>query len=103
LTRANQLLAARPTLSEPTRPAAPTREAPRVPVAARPPAQNVPTTVAAGAPVARMHTISVGETLSGISRQYYGTSARWPEILAANRDILRDERSLIAGRTLRIP
>ena len=27
----------------------------------------------------------------------------WPEILAANRDILRDERSLIAGRTLRIP
>jgi nucleoid-associated protein YgaU len=38
-----------------------------------------------------------------VSRQYYGTPNRWPEIFAANRDVIRDERSLVAGRTLRIP
>ena len=38
-----------------------------------------------------------------ISRQYYGTDSRWTEILAANRDILRDERSLVIGRVIRIP
>jgi nucleoid-associated protein YgaU len=50
-----------------------------------------------------MHTVAQGETLSGISRRYYGTPNRWTEIFAANRDTLRDERSLVAGRTLRIP
>ena len=80
LARANQLLAAyRPTLAEPTRPTAP-----------------------AGEP-ARTHTIAPGETLSSIAIRYYGTANRWPEILAANRDVLVDEHSFTAGRTLRIP
>jgi nucleoid-associated protein YgaU len=52
---------------------------------------------------ARTHTISLGETLSGIALRYYGTATRWPEILAANRDVLPNERSFVAGRTLRIP
>ena len=34
---------------------------------------------------------------------YYGTSSRWPEILAANRNVLVDEKSLVVGRTLVIP
>jgi nucleoid-associated protein YgaU len=61
--------------------------------------------VTTGAPVTllRIHTIVRGDTLSGISRQYYGTPNRWQDILAANRDVLRSERDLIAGRTLRIP
>jgi nucleoid-associated protein YgaU len=80
LARANQLLAGyRPRSSEPTRPTAP-----------------------AGQP-ARTHTIAPGETLSSIALRYYGTSSRWPEILAANRDVLVDENSFKAGRTLRIP
>jgi nucleoid-associated protein YgaU len=78
--RANQLLAgARPATSAPTRP-----------------------TVTPGRP-ARTHTIAPGETLSGIALRYYGTAARWPEILAANRDVLPDERSFVVGRTIRIP
>ena len=48
-------------------------------------------------------TIAPGETLSSIALRYYGTAARWPEILAANRDVLPDERSFVVGRTLRIP
>jgi nucleoid-associated protein YgaU len=58
---------------------------------------------AAAAPAPRTHVIALGETLSGISRLYYGTPNRWPDIFAANRDVIRDERSLVAGRTLRIP
>jgi nucleoid-associated protein YgaU len=78
--RANQLLGAtRPATSAPTRP-----------------------TVTPGRP-ARTHTIAPGETLSSIALRYYGTAARWPEILAANRDVLPDERSFVVGRTLRIP
>jgi nucleoid-associated protein YgaU len=81
LARANQLLAAyRPAPTTPTRP-------PMAP---------------AGEP-ARTHTIATGETLSSISLRYYGTAARWPEILAANRDVLVDEHSFAVGRTLRIP
>ncbi|MCX6954338.1 MAG: LysM peptidoglycan-binding domain-containing protein, partial [Verrucomicrobia bacterium] len=52
---------------------------------------------------ARTHTIVAGDTLTKIAQQYYGAASRWPEILAANRDILRTERDLIAGRVLRIP
>jgi LysM repeat protein len=81
LAHANQLLGAyRPTRPEPTR----------------------PTVAPAGEP-ARTHTITPGETLSSISQRYYGTTNRWADILAANRDVLVDERSFAIGRTLRIP
>ncbi len=62
-----------------------------------------PSETQAEAPAPRLHTVALGETLSGIAQKYYGTAKRWPEIYAANRDILRDERSLVAGRVLRIP
>ncbi|MFI5357647.1 MAG: LysM peptidoglycan-binding domain-containing protein, partial [Opitutales bacterium] len=69
---------------------------------------SVPTTlppaaVPAPAPAPRFHVIAAGETLGMIARQYYGTASRWPEILAANRDVLRDEKSLVVGAKLRIP
>ena len=64
-------------------------------IAARP---TLPTS-----PTARTHVIAVGDTLSNISRRYYGTPNRWTEIHAANRDLLIDERSLVAGKVLRIP
>ncbi len=58
---------------------------------------------AASAPAARTHNVAQGDTLSSISRQYYGTANRWQDILAANRDILRNDRDLVVGRTLRLP
>jgi LysM repeat protein len=98
LARANELLAAR---STPTRPPAAHRE----PAHALPAVSSTPAlvTTPASAPAPRTHTIASGDTLSSISRRYYGTANRWQEILAANRDVLRDERSLVTGRTLRIP
>ncbi len=55
----------------------------------------------AGAP--RTHVVTGGDTLSKISILYYGTPARWADILAANRDILGENNNLVIGRTLRIP
>ncbi|MSU69733.1 MAG: LysM peptidoglycan-binding domain-containing protein [Opitutaceae bacterium] len=55
------------------------------------------------APAPQTHTIAAGDTLTRIAQKYYGTPSRWPEILAANRDTLRDEKSLSVGQTIRIP
>ena len=49
------------------------------------------------------HRIAPGETLSAIALRYYGKADRWPEIVAANRDVLTDQRSFTAGQMLRIP
>jgi len=51
------------------------------------------------------HTYKVvaGDTLGKISKQFYGTANRWPEILAANHDKLHDDKSLRVGMELKIP
>jgi nucleoid-associated protein YgaU len=68
---------------------------------------NVPTTLAPvavpAAPAPRMHVVAAGDTLGKIARQYYGNANRWPDILAANKDVLKDEKSLFVGTKLRIP
>jgi nucleoid-associated protein YgaU len=71
---------------------------------------NVPTTLPpVAAPVApapagpRLHVVAAGDTLSKIAVQYYGSASRWPEILAANRDVLKNEKSLLVGTKLKIP
>lgn len=51
----------------------------------------------------RTHVIAEGDTLTKISQKYYDTPNRWPEILSANRDVMRDEKSLVVGRKLKIP
>jgi len=90
--------------------ASPARHAPAPPPAAavksapaQPPPQSSVAKPDAASPAARQHVVVEGDTLSKISRHYYGTSDRWPEILEANRDILRDARNLPVGASLRIP
>lgn len=51
----------------------------------------------------RVHVVAGGDTLAKISTLYYGTPARWGDILAANRDVLGENNNLIVGRSLRIP
>jgi nucleoid-associated protein YgaU len=58
---------------------------------------------APAAPAPRTHVIAMGDTLTKISQKYYGTPNRWNEIFAANRDVLRDEKNLVVGKTLVIP
>jgi nucleoid-associated protein YgaU len=73
----------------------------------RPSQVSQPSTAAAAPaappPAARTYVVAEGDTLTKISRKFYGNSGRWEEILKANHDILKDEKSLVVGSTLKIP
>ncbi len=49
------------------------------------------------------HAVRNGETLSGISYQYYGTENKWQKILDANKDAIKDVKNLKPGTRLIIP
>ncbi|MHC4517380.1 MAG: LysM peptidoglycan-binding domain-containing protein [Planctomycetota bacterium] len=51
----------------------------------------------------RFHIVRPRETLSAIAKQYYGSPNRWPKILEANRDILKDPNKITPGAKLTIP
>ncbi|HSI08895.1 MAG TPA: LysM peptidoglycan-binding domain-containing protein [Rariglobus sp.] len=67
-----------------------------------PPAPAAPAVVATPA-APRVHTVSSGDSLSKISKQYYGTANRWNDILQANKDVIRNPDALVLGTKLRIP
>lgn len=52
---------------------------------------------------ARSHVVREGETLSEIAAATLGSSRRWPELVAANRDRISDPDRVIPGTELRIP
>jgi nucleoid-associated protein YgaU len=49
------------------------------------------------------HTIREGETLSDISREYYGSENKWQKIFTANRSAIKDANKLRPGTKLIIP
>lgn len=55
------------------------------------------------ADVPRTYTVQSGDTLSTISRRFYGTPSRWVDIYQANRDRLSSENALRVGQEIRIP
>jgi tetratricopeptide (TPR) repeat protein len=61
-----------------------------------PPPKPLPT-------VGRRHVVSQGETLYKIAQLYYGSGSQWPQILEANRDVLKNENAVRAGLELKIP
>lgn len=85
------------TVPSATRPAA----TPSVTPATKAAKQATPTP--APAPTGRKHTVRPGDTLSSISQQYFKTKAKWRDILAANKGVLRSENDLKVGMELRIP
>jgi LysM repeat protein len=54
-------------------------------------------------PAPKTYVVAEGDTLTKISRKFYGSSGRWEDILNANRDVMKDEKSLVVGSTLKIP
>jgi nucleoid-associated protein YgaU len=51
----------------------------------------------------RTHTVKKGDSLYVLARKYYGDSTKWRRILNANRDVVRNEKSLAIGTVLTIP
>ncbi|MFC1652991.1 LysM peptidoglycan-binding domain-containing protein [Planctomycetota bacterium] len=51
----------------------------------------------------KYHVVVAGDTLSGISQQYYKTTTRWRDIVTANKNVLTDPNRLRLGMRLVIP
>jgi nucleoid-associated protein YgaU len=65
-------------------------------------------TMTAGASVGggqnqRRYTVKAGDTLSKISREFYGDANQYSKIFNANRDILRNPDAISPGQELVIP
>lgn len=109
----NFSLEAVPTVRTRQAPATQVRNAPPAQVQVKPaasarpqvsaPVRSVTPAPAAPAATPRRHTIQPGDTLSKIALQYYGNRAKWRDIYAANRDIMKNESDLKAGMVLKLP
>jgi len=69
---------------------------------------QAPRTQTAGASVSggqssRTYTVQPGDTLSKISKQFYGNANEYMKIFEANRDHLNDPNQIQAGQQLVIP
>lgn len=49
------------------------------------------------------YTVQKGDTLSHISKQFYGKASQWNAIFEANRDQLDDPDRIKPGQVLKIP
>lgn len=59
--------------------------------------------VAGGGPASQTYTVRPGDTLSKISKQFYGDANQYMRIFNANRDKLRDPDRIQVGQVLTIP
>lgn len=49
------------------------------------------------------YVVAAGDTLSAIAKKFYGDANRWKDILAANKDTIKDPNAIRAGQELIIP
>ncbi len=71
-------------------------------------AQQAPRTQTAGAGIGggqstRMYTVQAGDTLSKISKQFYGNANQYMKIFEANRDRLQSPDKIQTGQQIVIP
>lgn len=64
---------------------------------------QTPTTHIVAQPKARRHRITASDSLSGISRRYFGDESKASDIAAANSDVIRDPSLLPVGKMIEIP
>ena len=55
------------------------------------------------APQAKFYTVQSGDSLSKISKQYYGDPMKYNNIFEANKPMLKDPDKIYPGQVLRIP
>ena len=66
-------------------------------------AVNDLTTVAAPEPESQMYTVVKGDNLSKISKEFYGTPNKYPQIFEANKPMLSHPDKIYPGQVLSIP
>ena len=49
------------------------------------------------------YKVAQGDTLQKIAKKFYNSYSKWPRILEANKDILKDPNSIREGMVLKIP
>ena len=60
-------------------------------------------TVSTPEPESQMYTVAKGDNLSKISKQFYGTPNKYPQIFEANKPMLTHPDKIYPGQVLRIP
>jgi nucleoid-associated protein YgaU len=60
-------------------------------------------TVSVSEPPAEYYTVVSGDTLSKISKQYYGDANQYNKIFEANKPMLTHPDKIYPGQVLRIP
>jgi nucleoid-associated protein YgaU len=60
-------------------------------------------TVDQSGPEAKFYTVSKGDTLSKIAKQFYGDANQYIKIFEANKPMLKDPDAIYPGQMLRIP
>ena len=60
-------------------------------------------TVGAPADESKFHTVVKGDTLSAISKTYYGNANQYMKIFDANKPMLKDPDKIYPGQKLRVP
>ena len=63
---------------------------------------RLPVKANADSKIGRVQVVA-GDTLSSLAEQYLGSATLWPELLAANRDIIDDANRLPLGVQLKLP
>ena len=53
--------------------------------------------------VTRMYIVQKGDTLSNLAQRYYKNRAKWRDIYAANRKVMKNESDIHVGMELVIP
>jgi len=54
-------------------------------------------------PEARTYTVVSGDSLSKISKHFYGEANHWRRIFEANRDVIKNPDLIHPGQVLKIP
>ncbi|HEY3047222.1 MAG TPA: peptidoglycan-binding protein LysM [Polaromonas sp.] len=60
-------------------------------------------TVSSPEPESQWHVVVSGDNLSKISKEFYGTPNKYPQIFEANKPMLRHPDKIYPGQVLRIP
>ena len=60
-------------------------------------------TVSSPEPESKFYTVKSGDSLSKISKEFYGDANQYNKIFEANRPLLKDADDIVPGQVLRIP